>query len=378
MAITIHGQGFANYGKGQLVCRMWPADAGAPSSSDVGTLLPAQLLDSQRILCALPAVANASTSYLSVSLNNGTAGSLVSTWLPFVHFARPNVSSVSPEEGDAEGGTLVIIRGSGFAALSADAAVRASLVRVRFGVQGVPVPVLSVSDLLIICRAPWGMGAGPVHVALDGANFPMAGDAAAAAAPTFTFKGLHAPAMVDAYFDAEGAKTLVVKFDAQPTNRANMIGLTACATVLDDTTVAALRGSAPASAPSLCYWPDDSTLVAQLSMHTAASAGMRIGLRPNVLWPKVWAYPGTCEQVAGGPRSMCATASELTVNADFPCDRRDTPATTEACLTPAALATAPAQISSCPGVSASFDGSASTGVSDWLNIDCKFSVWRVR
>ena len=69
-SVTVSGSGFADYGEGQLVCRLWLEDAGIPSGSDVGMLLPARLLDSQRILCSLPAVANASAPVAAALLSD--------------------------------------------------------------------------------------------------------------------------------------------------------------------------------------------------------------------------------------------------------------------------------------------------------------------
>ena len=115
---------------------------------------------------------------------------------------------------------------------------------------------------------------------------------------------------------------------------------------------------------------------ARLTMHSLAAGGMTVGIRPNTLWPKAWAYPGSCRWpravchavlrllssllacssllfhvfsrlLASSsayahcslPNSQCADGSKggsLVVNPDFPCDKRDTPEL-ERCLQPTAL-----------------------------------------
>ena len=152
--------------------------------------------------------------------------------------------------------------------------------------------------------------------------------------------GQHGAALTHAAYMAEGT-TLVVVFDAQPTNRGGMTGVGPCAAVLGDATVALLRGAA-ADAPR-CFWEDDSTLVAYLNYLTDAGPGMAVTVRPGVLWPKMWPWPGTC----AGDESMCADAITLNVDAYFPCDERDT-AEIEGCVVPQAYVQAPESLSSCP------------------------------
>ena len=146
--------------------------------------------------------------------------------------------------------------------------------------------------------------------------------------PQFEFKGLHPPALIEAYFSPAGT-TLIIRFDSQPVDRSGMNGLFKCSTILDDATSAQLQGSAAADGPDggdeapppLCFWADDTTLVTQLTMHTLASRGMRVGIRAGSVWPKGWAHPGSCSL----PNSKCNAAASLTLDADFPCDRHDTP-----------------------------------------------------
>ena len=94
-------------------------------------------------------------------------------------------------------------------------------------------------------------------------------------------------------------------------------------------------------------WEDDSTLAVRLTHATAAAPGVRVGIKPGVLWPRVWAHPGTCH----GARSKCTSADTIAaihVDGDFPCDVRETEQR-ELCVVPTALIQAPEKISSCPG-----------------------------
>ena len=137
-----------------------------------------------------------------------------------------------------------------------------------------------------------------------------------------------------------------------------MNGVASCERVLDDTTVATLTGSA--SAPAKCYWQDDSTLLVQLTIYTAAAGGMTVGVRPGTLWPRAWDHPGTCDGVG----SMCLLADTpgraMTVDTQLPCDQRAT-LRLELCVVPTALIQAPNEIDSCPGTSVTLDASRSSG-----------------
>ena len=132
-----------------------------------------------------------------------------------------------------------------------------------------------------------------------------------------------------------------------------MNGQVPCSAVLDDATATTLRGSAVDDA--MCDWLDGSTLIAFLTRDTAASRGMSVGIRSNVLWPAS-VSKANCNQAA----SKCATAQSLSVNADFPCDTAAT-SEVELCVVPTALIQAPAQIDSCPGTGLELDASRSSG-----------------
>ena len=349
-AVTLTGTGFAEYGEGQLVCR-----AGSAAAS------PGLLLDRERVLCMLPSMASEGVVNVTVSLNNGTAGTFSHDSASFVHYNAPYLISISPSAGSAEGGTNVTLTGFGFTGLSSDPFVRSALLRCRFGSQVQPLPPIYHTDSRVICMTTWGeesvLGQ-PVSVALNGASFmtrrsygtdgTFAGESEL---PRFHFEGLHAPALVEVYFPPEGTK-LVVRFDAQPTNRAGMNGLSDCSAVFDDFTTVQLRGGGDAA---LCDWYDDSTLFVQLNMFTGAVGGMTVTLRPDAVWPKSWVHPGSC----AGLDSMCASGS-FTVDIDFPCARVGA-AERDICIKPTALIQAPTEIDSCPGSTLVLDASRSSG-----------------
>ena len=161
----------------------------------------------------------------------------------------------------------------------------------------------------------------------------------------FEFKGLYKPALIEVYFPTD-ATTLVIRFDEQPTNKAGMSGVEPCSTVLATHTVARIQGTS--DTPPNCFWADGSTLVAYLTMFTNAGPGMEIVVKPNVLWPLTWSYPGSCH----GVDSMCAGADGETVSMSvdefFLCDRKFTDEL-ETCVQPVSLIQAPEKLSSCPG-----------------------------
>ena len=336
--VIVKGVGFASYGSGQLVCR-----AG-------GTIVPGTLLEGGSVRCSLPAVVTPQSLSVSVSLNGGGADTFPATGLPFVLYAPPTVSSVTPSAGSADGGTHVTLRGSGFIALSTDATLRASYLRCRFGGTGAAVLVpLSHNESVVVCRTAWGEespGGQLALVSLNGGGVYTGGTA------SFEFQGLHPPALVDTYFTA-AATSLVIKFDSQPTNRGGSNGVVDCSTQLDERTALQLRGSSPSEAQ--CYWSDETTLLVQLTLFTDAAPGMAVALKPGVIWPALWSYPGSCD----AEKSLCSNGTTA-VNVNHPCDQKATPEV-EACVQPSALVQSATEISACPGTALTLDGSRSSG-----------------
>ena len=110
----------------------------------------------------------------------------------------------------------------------------------------------------------------------------------------------------------------------------------------------------------MCDWLDDSTLAALLSASTAAAPGMRVGLRPNVLWPLAYTGPGCKDVSSTADGTMCAAAQALTVDSLFPCDRAETEER-EQCIMPTAIIQAPTELSSCANARLILDASRSTG-----------------
>ena len=98
-------RGFADLGAGQLACMV-----------DGVRAADGLLLDSGRVLCELPAATAAGAASVTISLNNGDAGTLTNA-LPFTRYEPPEVLGVTPDAGDANGGALVTVFGRGFTAL---------------------------------------------------------------------------------------------------------------------------------------------------------------------------------------------------------------------------------------------------------------------
>ena len=348
-AVTLVGSGFALYGEGQLQCKA------------NGILVPGMLLDSTKVLCTVPseAVSSVGSAPITISLNNGTAGTFSGDQVGFRVYPTPVLNSIVPNKGDSNGGTVVTVVGSGFTQMypgnsARDYLYRTRLLKCSFGAQVQALEPAFHNDTHIVCTTTWGDESPNgllVGIALNAQSFVTDNDV------RFSFVGLHKPALVEVYFPPE-ATTLVIQFDEQPSNRANMKGVSPCSMVLAPDTVAVLQGSA--SAEPNCFWPDDTKLVAYLTMFTNAGPGIVVNIKPNVLWPKTWKYP---PEGCNGPNTMCAGAGEavtMTVDPFFPCDRLAT-IEREPCVQPVSLIQAPDKISSCPGTALSLDGTRSSG-----------------
>jgi hypothetical protein len=211
--VIVHGAGFASYGTGQLICRAGNVD------------VPGTLLDSSRVRCAMPAIEVAQTVDVRVSLNGGSAGTFTATQRPFATYAQPTITSVSPSLGSAEGGTRVVLWGTGFTALSTDATLRSSYLRLRFGsgASAAELTPLSHNESAVVCITAWGEETPtgqPAMVSLNGGGVYSGSEGV-----TFEFLGLHPPTIVDAYFTV-AATSLVVKFGAPPPRPPSAFGRT--------------------------------------------------------------------------------------------------------------------------------------------------------
>lgn len=337
-SVTVKGSGFASYGAGQLACRVGT------------TVVVGELLNSSRVLCPVAAVSTAGDISVSVSLNGGQNGTFAEAQA-FRFYEQPTVESVDPETGDADGGTLVTVSGSGFAGLSSDSH---DALRCRFGdVTAQSVAATFVSDNKVLCTTLWGAQSSsgqPVSVSLNGEEYtPSAG------APRFLFKGLHPPALVAVYFTTD-ATLLVIQLDSQPTDRGGANGNVPCERLLSDATAARLQGSSSESAQ--CGWSDDSTIQVFLRFDTDAAPGMVVTLRDNTIKPKY--YTGECAPGQAGNKCNSGATSTMAVNDFFPCDLTSTEET-ELCIAPVAVLQAPTELSSCPGTSLTLDASQSYG-----------------
>ena len=286
----MRGSGFMLLGEGQLVC------------SVNGTVVAGTLLGPTRLACTVPAAAAPGTVALTVSLSGGEPGTFSLSSASYTYYEQPTLRSIHPDRGPADGGTQVTVAGNGF-----DRLPDPSLLRCRFGAVSSEASLVNATH--VVCKPSWGSGTARVSLAINGVSF-------AASSLSYSFYGRHAPALVDVHFSQEAQKLLIV-FDAQPTDRAGMNGVGACATVLSDATVALLRGT---GVKADCYWQDAHTLVAPLDIYTAAAPGMLVEVRGGVV----------CYE---GDASLCAAATARAVPRDHPCDAAAT-AEREACTTP--------------------------------------------
>ena len=136
-----------------------------------------------------------------------------------------------------------------------------------------------------------------------------------------------------------------------------------CSLVLDDATALKLAGPDNPE-PASCDWLDGSTLVVYLSGYTAIEPGMEVKLRDGVIWPLAVESEGLGAVIdcdAEGNPSFCAMGVSMTLNKDFPCDRRATEDETELCTQPVAKITGASKIGVCPDTALKLDGSTSTG-----------------
>ena len=347
-SLTVHGTGFADFGYGQLQCVYSRDFANFFATRQA---FQGQLIDSTRILCPPPPDELIDTRGV-VLLRASLAGSddelrlMRIPQLGVPVYVNVNITSISPSSGDALGGTPVTFYGIGFRA-----GIALDRMRCMFGVNVLPAPPVEINASSVTCIAPPGAerpGGTPVKVALNGFSFDTA------RALSFYYVGLSPPRLATVFFATDGSR-LFARFDGPDTNRAGMIGDDDCDLIFDDETSRRLRGSG--DVPVRCGWEDDTTVIAFLTSFTNASIDMRVGSRPNVIWPREWAYPGRCDL----PGSMCALETSIAINSAFPCDDGFT-TRREECEKPVALVQAPSTLSSCSeGTSLTLDGSISTG-----------------
>ena len=372
IAVTVHGEGFENFGD-MLSCvvgatrtaesmpssQLWDRYGAYLDGSYTteGEVVPARLLDSNRVLCEMPSCADhrctanrLGATTVTVSLNNGTNGTLSYYEKPFRYYRTPTIYDLYPNSGNATGGNLVTIVGVGFLGFSPNAsdpdvtAEAISHLRVRFGsnVQKY-LPLVNYSDTEIVCVTPWGTEdtAGALFsLALNGVTFGATG-----VPVRFYYKGLHVPVLVDVYFP-QAATTLIIQFDNQATDRAAANGQHPCVDILTASTARTLRGKS--SAAPLCEWRSASQLIAYLSRDTAAGPGMHVEVLPGLV-------------CAAGHPELCATTNlTWTVDRDFPCDRSETDVL-EDCVQPFVTIRGPEVVGGCPDTPIAIDASDYSG-----------------
>ncbi|KAL3928713.1 MAG: hypothetical protein SGPRY_002275 [Prymnesium sp.] len=331
ITLTVEGRHFAEYGSPasrQLVCKVGDQ------------VVPVTLLNSSFLQCAVGAFAAPGVASVSVSLNGGSPGTFSPDELFITAYQPPTISRISPLVGDADGGELVTILGSGFDSSCA------SELRCAFGGVLQPQAPSVINGSRMECLTTWGQSTSTGWGVSVGLSLDHGITLHTNSLVRFEFRGFHRPQLVDAYFSSDATR-LIMKFDPQPTNQAGLGGLgrVSCDLLLDETTSDVLRGSA--SLFPDCIWTADA-VVALLTVHTAAAPGLRVGFKPATIWPAGWSYPGSC----AGQGSKCNTAasSQISIQSFFPCDMRDTPII-EACMIPTASIRAPDFISSCSNAS---------------------------
>jgi hypothetical protein len=368
MGVTVEGAGFADYGV-PIVARVgWSGadENGAPITEpefDLSSTTGAAryVATSQLLRIELPAFSQPGTVAVSVSLNNGTAGTFSQSY-SIVVFPSPTLTSVVPDTGSATGGVPVVIQGSGFAAFSTNPALRTANLRCRFGDTVQPIPPSFLNDTHVGCITTWGVDTPEgmsVGVALNKVSF------GADSGVKFKFLGLHKPALVFAYFVEPQADRLVLRFDGQATDRAGMNGPEDCSKILDADTVEQIFGyGTPATErPNECEWLDDATVVVYLTLYTSAEPGMDVCLK-SAIAPAI--YPEACGcpwDPSDGPEcaeDFCNEAQCVTVSTLYPCDDGLSDVKAE-CPTPEPEINSPDMIGECPDAPLALDGSASRG-----------------
>lgn len=155
VAITVTGEGFLNLPT--LACRF-----GLANSSQ-----PAEFVSSQHIQCFTPADSEPGTVYVEVTLNgvDYTTQEIRHHFLPTASVLR-----IDPGVGVANGGTPVVIEGSGFDAIGH---VEGTRITCQWAIPGLdPREVLVtradvLSDSVLTClSAPAGQNGGVAHVAV--------------------------------------------------------------------------------------------------------------------------------------------------------------------------------------------------------------------
>ena len=255
-------------------------------------------------------------------------------WLPLpdvLYFSSATLTSSYPATGDAMGGDLLFIFGTGFLPPT-DCAFEH-----QCRVGGVLGEVISANSSVLVCRTPVNTaGEVGVEISLNGNDFH-------AGPVTFTYVGLSPPTMHSARFSASGAQ-VHIDFGSQPTDMAGRsVGPTfRCDSLLTSESTARLGGADLIQ----CAWVSTSRLDILLSALSwdrgvVPVVGDALALRPNVLSPAL--SPG-CPAAP----SLCNSVDEIAISA------------AEQSAPPVAMTSVPAFISACLA-ELLLDGSGSTG-----------------
>ena len=106
------------------------------------------------------------------------AGTFVADAATFTVYQQPTLKSITPKEGDANGGNEVTIVGSGFMSLAPAAnaaATRTQFLRCKFADEVQPIPPKKHNDTAVICTSTRGKedpAGQPVSIALNAFQLP--------------------------------------------------------------------------------------------------------------------------------------------------------------------------------------------------------------
>ncbi|KAL1515192.1 hypothetical protein AB1Y20_004253 [Prymnesium parvum] len=238
----------------------------------VSQLVPSAVPLETSTALTIKAIAAPGELSVSISLNGGADGTFAADQRTLLVYSPPKITSITPSGGDAQGGEVVTISGSGFSATSA------SNVLCSFGGTLQLTQPTTVTDTQVVCSSTWGdeseLGSS-VGVSLnDGVSLHES------SAVRFKYSGVYRPQLVDAFFSQDATK-LLMQFASAETNKQVSV-----------------------SEPE-CIWVTTTTVVAFLTVGTAAAPGMRVAFLPGTIWPKSWNYPGSCSV----PNAKCNTVS---------------------------------------------------------------------
>lgn len=176
--LTVEGSHFAEYGPPggrQLVCKVGDE------------VVPATLLNSSFLQCVVAAFASPGVAGVSVSLNAGSPGTFSADELFVNAYQPPTITEISPLSGDADGGELVTVFGSGFDSSCA------SELRCVFGGVLQPQAPSVINDSRVECLTTWGQSTSTGEGVSVGLSMDQGITFHTNSLVHFDFRGFHRP-----------------------------------------------------------------------------------------------------------------------------------------------------------------------------------------